>query len=373
MVWKVAGWLLVLLVVVAAAAFGIAVYYSTQVLTVPADPNATLSQEILATDGQTVTLALDDYTRLPGRHGLLWDDGHALLGEQVAIDETSDPGTVTYEVAEVTRGDLQAPQDALLLAWYFDEGDEPSDRGLEFETVTPRSDVGDLESWYLPGTDDTWTIVVHGRNGDREEALRILPTLAASGSPTLVIRYRNDLGIPTSDNLLRLGDTEWLDVEAAMAWARERGAQDFVIYGFSYGGAATLQALDRAEGRDDIVALVLDAPVLDWQATLESQASLRSLPAVLGTLTGFVTELRLDIDLDDFDWVDRADELDVPILLVHGLEDAYVPWQQSREIAEARPDIVTFEPFEATEHTRAWNTDAERYEQLVAEFLAGVL
>lgn len=370
MLWKIIGWVLVLAVIVTVAVAGIGYYYST-VLTTPSDPNQSRDQQVVAADDTTVTLALDRYTQHPGRNSLLWDDGHAFLGEQRDKQGSVGDGTVTYDV-DVTRGDLTVPLDVLWSAWYFDTGD-PSSRGLDFEEVTPRSDVGDLPSWYLPGTSDTWTIVVHGINGDRDEALRILPTLVDSGSPTLVIRYRNDPGVPTTDNLLRLGDTEWIDVQAAMDWARDRGAQRFVLYGFSYGGAVALQALDRAEGSDDIAALVLDSPVVDWQAVLDQQAVLRGLPTVLAWAAGIVTELRLDLDLDDFDWVARADDLDVPILVLHGPDDTFVPYEPNQALAQLRSDIVTLESFDGAEHVRSWNVDAQRYEQVVGEFLAGVL
>jgi pimeloyl-ACP methyl ester carboxylesterase len=368
MVWKIIGWVLVLAVVVVAGIVAVGIYYSYDLTTVTG-PHASADQQVLATDGSTVTLAQDDYNRHPGLNSLLWDDGHAYLGEQLDLTGTPGDGDVTYEL-DVTRGELAEGQEAVWSAWYFDYGD-PSDRGLEFSEVTPRSDVGDLPSWYVPGDGETWTIVVHGINNDREESLRILPTLAQKG-PVLVIRYRNDIGVPTSDNRLRLGDTEWRDVEAAMEWARGEGAEQFVLYGFSYGGAVTLQALDRAPGRDDIVGVVLDSPVVGWQDTLDAQAALRGYPTLFARVVGLVTEIRLGIDLADFDWVARSDELDVPILILHGRDDTFVPPGASEELAALRPDIVTLESFDGAQHVRPWNVEPERYEALVDEFLSSV-
>ena len=237
--------------------------------------------------------------------------------------------------------------------------------------MAPVSDVGSLPTWYVPGDGDVWTIVVHGINSDREEALRILPTLAEQG-PVLVIRYRNDIGVPTSDNRLHLGDTEWQDVQAAMDWAREQGARQFVLFGFSYGGAISLQALDRVDGREDIVGAVLDSPVVSWQNTLDGQAALRGYPTAFARVVGYVTELRLGIDLGDFGWVARADEIDVPILILHGVDDTFVPPQPSEQLAAERPGLVTFEPFEGAQHVRPWNVERDRYGGLVADFLTSV-
>jgi pimeloyl-ACP methyl ester carboxylesterase len=134
----------------------------------------------------------------------------------------------------------------------------------------------------------------------------------------------------------------------------------------------SLQTLARAEERDRIVGLVLDGPVISWQSTLDFQAGLRGLPNLISWAGGVVTELRLGIDLADFDWIARADELGVPILIFHGPDDAYVPWEQSRDLADRRPDIVTLEQIDRAGHTRSWNTRPRFYEQRVQEFVASL-
>jgi pimeloyl-ACP methyl ester carboxylesterase len=186
----------------------------------------------------------------------------------------------------------------------------------------------------------------------------------------VVLRYRNDPGVPTDDDLLRLGSAEWQEVEAAMTWAQEQGAERFVLYGWSMGGAIVMQALDRARDRDRVDAVVLDGPVLDWIDTLHLQAQDRGLPTVLADVAAQVTEWRIGIEFDDFDWVTRADEIDVPVLAFHGPDDTYVAWEPTRDLAAARPDVVTFVQVDGAGHTRSWNADPEGYSEAVQRFLA---
>ncbi len=360
---KVLITLLVLVLLLGAVVVGIGWYFST-LLTAQGEPWQTRDKQVVSVDGDEVTLALDEETRLPGRHALLWDDGLAQLGEQVAVDE--DAGTVTFTVENV-RGDLAPSVEAAWYAWFY-EG-TPDDLGLAYEDVAIPSPAGELPAWSLPGDSDTWVIAVHGANGDREEALRALPTLVEAGLPTVVLRYRNDPGVPTDDDLLRLGSAEWQEVEAAMAWAREQGAQRFVLYGWSMGGAIVMQALDRAEGRDLVDAVVLDGPVLDWTATLRLQAQDRGLPTVLADVAAQVTEWRLSMEFDDFDWVARADEIAVPVLAFHGPDDTYVAWEPTRDVAAARPDVVTFVQVDGAGHTRSWNADPAAYADALQQFL----
>jgi pimeloyl-ACP methyl ester carboxylesterase len=70
------------------------------------------------------------------------------------------------------------------------------------------------------------------------------------------------------------------------------------------------------------------------------------------------------------DFVRRSADLHVPILLMHSDDDSFVPSTASRVLAEARPDIVTFEAFTGAGHTRLWNYDRARWNGAIRRWLA---
>ena len=58
------------------------------------------------------------------------------------------------------------------------------------------------------------------------------------------------------------------------------------------------------------------------------------------------------------------------MLVIHSVDDEFVPYGPSAELARLRPDIVTWRPWEQARHVREWNTDPARWERYVREFLA---
>jgi len=85
-----------------------------------------------------------------------------------------------------------------------------------------------------------------------------------------------------------------------------------------------------------------------------------------GLLTGQATP----IDFVRLDFVSRADELVLPILLLHSDDDGFVPVTGSRRLAHSRPDIVTFVPFSIARHTKLFNYDPARYVGAIRAWLA---
>jgi hypothetical protein len=57
-------------------------------------------------------------------------------------------------------------------------------------------------------------------------------------------------------------------------------------------------------------------------------------------------------------------------LLIHSVDDEFVPVGPSQELAAARPDLVTMEHWDTARHTKEWNVDPERWERSVAEFVS---
>jgi uncharacterized protein len=345
--------------------------------------------EVISVLEDVVTLRADPQSTLQlGRYGL-WQDGgavHARLGPVIEHDAAAN--TVRRPVLDVEGGRLR-PGPA---RWnqYFFAGDPASALGLGYQDIEVPGEAGVLHGWLVPGTPlaeqepaavgSTWAILVHGRGATREECLRALPVLHRLGVTSLVASYRTTAGLPTVPVVGRyhLGDREWRDVESAIVYAAEQGAEEIVLIGWSMGGAIAMQAVSRSWTAERVKGIVLDAPVLDWRDVLAHQARLNRVPPAVGRLGQSVLSHRsawrlagteAPVDLDRLDWVARASELTHPVLLIHSDDDDYVPSGPSRRFAEARPDLVSYVSIEGARHCKEWNVDPDAWDSAVARFL----
>lgn len=365
--------------VLGAGAAGLAAYFTRQVLT----PNHVKPDDVwivdidASADAPTLTLQATPETTAPGRYGLWFDgrQGHARLGEVLHADSE----VVVRRLEQVDHGTLRSGPGR----WngYYYSGPPASSLGVPHEDVEIETELGQMHAWYLPCDGaTTWALLVHGRGATREECLRAVPPMRDLGLSVLVCSYRNDSESPSDPSgRYHLGDSEWQDVEAAMLWAVERGATQLVLFGWSMGGAIVLQAATRSWLSDRVRAVVLDGPVVDWHAVLDHQSGVNHLPWQL-TRMGHtmlrhplgrrVIGLREPLDLRRLDWVTRAAELRLPVLLIHSDADEYVPNKPSLALGRARPDIVTVEPWHEGRHTKEWNTDPGRWDRVVKDFVA---
>lgn len=350
-------------------------YVSGRVADVALEPNRnapTPDVQVVALGGGTVTLRAlpgKENWRKPGLWGLEWPGGYAHVGP---VLETSGDREVVRPLVPI-RGVLTTGTRARLDNSAF-AGDPQTALGIPFADVAYRASAGEMPAWYVDGPLETWVIFVHGKGASREEALRILPVLSDVGLPTLVISYRNDVDAPGGQSgTYRYGETEWEEVEGAVAFALARGADSVVLVGYSMGGGIVASFLYRSELAPRVRAVVLDSPMLDFGAVADFGFVANGLPPFFKRTPKFFVSLRYGIDWGELDYVKRADQLDVPILLFHGDEDDIVPVSISDELAEKRPDLVTYERFAGAHHTGSWNVDPERYEGALSEFLTRLL
>jgi alpha-beta hydrolase superfamily lysophospholipase len=329
----------------------------------------------LDTAAQTITLGRTDDTRLPGRYGLFTSgtENYIKLGSVLAEDDSSVKRKLLTQIGAQTR--LSA--DAGFSGWYYDT---PEQLHLPFTSELIGSPVGPCPAWLFPaGSGEVWVIQVHGRGASRAECLRAVPVFQALGITSLVVSYRNDGEAPRSrSGTYALGATEWRDVDAAVGFARRRGARRIVLMGWSMGGAIALQLELNSAHRDAIAGLILESPVVDWRVVLGYQAKLMHVPrAVTGLAIGALqtewatpmTGAGAAIRFDRLDVVARAAELRHPILILHSDDDGFVPSDASHDLVVARPDLIEMQVFEVARHTKLWNYDQERWSESIRDWL----
>ncbi|MGN7149130.1 alpha/beta hydrolase family protein [Arthrobacter sp. SAFR-179] len=363
-----------------AGSSALALYFARRVIT-PARQR-TADKELLAVirDGhkQQVILAADDDTTVDGVYGFFFDGGkgHVRIGRIISYSPAE--RTVLREVEAVYSGDLSTAR------WGWWSGaiyPDPAAVGIPAEDVPIPVERGEAPAWLVraKGTARTWAIMVHGRGASRQEALRAVGPALELGLTSLLVSYRNDGLAPSADDgRYGLGSTEWQDIEAAIEYALANGAEEIVLFGWSMGGAICLQTADLSRHRHRIRAMVLDAPVIDWVTVLAHHAQLNRIPSLVGRygqlmlghpLGRRLTGLSAPVDLKVMDWVSRAVELRTPTLIIHSVDDEYVPYGPSALLAERNPEMVTFETFRHARHTKEWNVDPERWERLVKAWL----
>jgi uncharacterized protein len=357
----------VMIVLVAFAVLtGLSWYFSSAVVVPdhsPQRPHATVEA---VSAGQVVLSRSDDSLR-PGVYGLDWRGGHAIVEGVVR----SDPHTVTRRLVAVHSRLATGASVALDPNVYA--GNPMQALGQQFASVDIPDELGPMPAWLIPGRARTWTIVVHGINGDREDDLRDVPTLHAAGSPTLLVAYREDVGAPPSpDGKHHMGLTEWRDLQAAARYALSHGARRLVLVGYSMGGAIVAQFMERSSEARRVAGLVLDAPALDWKSILAFNAKEMGLPSFAATPVEWAIGMRIDADWNSLNALRHTAAFHVPILLFHGTEDKLVPISLSDAFARALPGWVTYYRVPRAEHIEAWNVDPGLYDERLTAFLARI-
>ena len=331
---------------------------------------------ILGSTSNTVLLSKTLDTLLPGQYGLWFSEGagHAKVGAVLEIG----PNWVNRELLGVDHGSLATATKGSIAGWFYLD---PEQAHATHQDVVIETPVGPAPAWLIPAAESTgrWLIGVHGRGVRRQECLRAVDVAHRCGYTSLLVSYRNDGDAPQSaDGRYGLGDTEWPDVDAALQYAIAHGATEVVLMGWSMGGAVSLQVATRSAHAGVLRGIILESPVVDWARTINYQTDAQHAPRVVSAAARYLissswarklTGQDESIDLHRLDFVARADELTLPILLMHSADDGYVPPYASRALARARPDIVTYDEFTIARHAKLWNYDADRFNDDIGGWL----
>jgi pimeloyl-ACP methyl ester carboxylesterase len=342
---------------------------------------------IHSSTGTSVTLAADRRTLHRGQFGLWFGEGgHAVIGHVIAHDPAA--RTVTRELLDVD-GDLGSarfghwtghlhPGPASLRRRHREVRIAAPGGVAPAWLIEPREAVGSSRAGPSRAGPSTWAIHIHGRNGTRTTALASVHATDALGMVSLVVSYRGDGEGPAAHGgASTLGLREWEDVDAAIGYALDHGAQRVILVGWSLGGAIALQLSELSAHRAAIHRLVLVGPVTDWRAAVRTGALARGLPSWVGGLAvralgdrSLSARIGLvePIDFEQLGWA-RPGRLTVPALVIHSDGDREVPLSCSVMFAMANPTLVRLVELSPAEHCWEYNVDPAAFNSAVIDFL----
>jgi fermentation-respiration switch protein FrsA (DUF1100 family) len=206
-------------------------------------------------------------------------------------------------------------------------------------------DAGErIHAWWWPSEDPGAPVVyyLHGVRWNLTGQLNRMSQLRRFGFSVFAIDYR---GFGKSDGDVPSEASVYEDARAGWQWliAREPDPARRYIYGHSLGGAVAI----------DLAAQVSGTPVGARGLIVES--SFTSLPELVSEMGyGWVPVSQ------KFDSVTKIAQVRMPVLVVHGAEDRYVPPRLSEALyaAAPQPKKLLLIP-NGTHNNSAWTGDAD--------------
>ncbi len=172
--------------------------------------------------------------------------------------------------------------------------------------------------------------------------------------------------------VITFGIRERLDCQSWAQYAFLRFGPETPIYlaGVSMGAATVLMA-SALKLPHTVRGIIADSPYTEPEAIIRKVISKDAhLPAgALLPLLRFGARLFGRFDLRGASALEAAGRTEIPILLIHGEEDRFVPCDMSRELAAACAGPHGLETFPGAGHGLSYIVDPERYKKAVEEFM----
>ena len=248
---------------------------------------------------------------------------------------------------------------------------------IPYEKVSIRSDDGlTLVGRYYHKADGApLDLCVHGYRGTPARDFSGGTAIYLSeGHNLLMIEQRAHC--TSEGHTITFGVKERYDVLAWVRYAVSRFGEDTQIFmdGISMGAATVLMTAGLPELPGNVKAVIADCPFTSPEEIIRKVCADRGFNV---TITYPFLRLGAKIfggfDPKAADALEAARRIRVPVLLIHGEEDHFVPCDMGRRIAAANPEKIRLETFPGAGHGLSYLIDKPRYTKLVMDFTARVL
>ena len=169
---------------------------------------------------------------------------------------------------------------------------------------------------------------------------------------------------------ISFGTNERYDVLAWTNYAVKRFGEDqrILLAGISMGAATVLMASELNLPKQ-VRGILADCPYTSPAEIIQTVGKSKGIPMKLALpMAEFGARVLGGFSLYSASALTAVRRSKIPILLIHGEADRFVPCEMSRRIAEANPKLIELHTFPGAGHGLSYLVDTERYVSLVQEF-----
>ncbi len=199
------------------------------------------------------------------------------------------------------------------------------------------------------------------------------PMLLKHGYNLLLIEQRAMGG--SEGHTMTYGVKERFDVRDWANWAIDRFGKDLkiVLIGVSMGAATVLMSADL-DLPENVKGIFADCPY-DAPHRIQTKVGMDTgfTPGFALLMASLAARLYGGFSVFGASAMKSVKNAKVPIMILHGDDDQFVPERMSNNIAKQNPDKVERFLFPGAGHALSYMVDPERYEQLLTGFLNRVL
>ncbi|MGK7940952.1 MAG: alpha/beta hydrolase [Crocosphaera sp.] len=236
----------------------------------------------------------------------------------------------------------------------------PADLGLSYEDIwlsvtTPQGKQQKIHGWWIDSQQytDKVLLYLHGNGGNISHNLGPIKTFCEQGFSVFIIDYRgygrSEKQFPTESEVYRDAQRAW----DYLVEQRHIKPQNIFIYGHSLGGAI---AIDLGVRQPNVAGVIVENTFTSMKEMVDYLGSFYQLFP-----TDFILHQR-------FDSLSKLRLLQVPLLLIHGIEDRTVPSYMSERLFQAAtiPKRILLVP--DASHNNVGAIAPEQYIRTLQEF-----
>ncbi len=212
-------------------------------------------------------------------------------------------------------------------------------------------------------------IQCHGYRGNPLREFSGGGLVALEGNFNVLMIYQRAHGL-SEGRAITFGEKERLD---ALDWInysiKELNATKIVLMGISMGAATVLMA-SELELPKEVKCIAADCPYSTTEGIIKRVVGGRKLsPNIMYPFIKLGAIMYGGFTPDRHSPASAVKNSRVPILLIHGEADDFVPTYMSHKIYESSPEVIEFHTFPGAGHGASYMSNPDRYTEILTNFV----